>query len=632
MKICLGAARELTEGLKYAASALGITFAADGLPLEWLAGGNEIDLSFDGKRLKIQCANGRFVRALGLAAERLKESDAPFALREEAAFDTLGVMLDMSRNAVMNLETIKEFLAAAAVMGFNAAMLYTEDVYEMPEYPYFGYMRGRYRKEELRAADDFAHSLGMELIPCIQTLAHLEHTLRWRYAEGMRDYNDCMLAGEAETYALIESMIKTAAETFRSRRIHIGMDEADSMGRGKYLDKHGYKNRIELYTEHLKKVTELTARYGLQPTLYSDMFIAAGSKTHGHQDPDTVLPQELIREIPADATLVYWDYFKEREEDYLRLIKAHTDAGIVPAFAGSAWTYIGSCHRHDKAFGTSKPALSACRRAGIKEVWCTLWQDGGAEVDVFTAFLTLQLFAEYAFGHTPNDEALAARLKTCSGMDAELLTTISAIDDIQPYPGFQKSPEANPSFFVMWQDFLLGFADKHLAYADFAGHFETIEKKLRNFLPEAGKYAPLLERYICLCGAAAAKAFAGVEMKRLYDAQDRDGLRAFAQDVLPALRERTAALRESHRKLWHLHNKPFGWEVMDVRYGGVLARIDTASWRIGEYCAGRLDALEELAAKRLCFNGEVNGVPHGNLHIPWMGFYEALTTAGDLSN
>ena len=87
-------------------------------------------------------------------------------------FDTFGVMIDMSRNAVMSLESLKRFLKLLKKMGYNCVMLYTEDTYEVEGEPYFGYMRGRYTHEELKEIDDYCYSIGVEVIPCIQTLAH----------------------------------------------------------------------------------------------------------------------------------------------------------------------------------------------------------------------------------------------------------------------------------------------------------------------------------------------------------------------------------------------------------------------------------------------------------------------------
>ncbi len=61
-----------------------------------------------------------------------------------------GAMVDMYRNAVMTVGAVKTMLGGMALMGLGMFMLYTEDTYEIKEYPYFGYMRGRYTEEELR--------------------------------------------------------------------------------------------------------------------------------------------------------------------------------------------------------------------------------------------------------------------------------------------------------------------------------------------------------------------------------------------------------------------------------------------------------------------------------------------------
>lgn len=45
--------------------------------------------------------------------------------------------------------------------------------------PYFGAYRGRYSAAEIREMDDYAQKFGVELVPCIQTLAHLHNALKW---------------------------------------------------------------------------------------------------------------------------------------------------------------------------------------------------------------------------------------------------------------------------------------------------------------------------------------------------------------------------------------------------------------------------------------------------------------------
>ena len=107
-----------------------------------------------------------------------------------------GVMLDMSRNAVMKPEQVKKFAAIIKKMGYNMIQLYTEDTYEIPEEPYFGYLRGRYSMAELKDIVAYCNSIGVEIIPCIQTLAHLNTIFRWEPFGNAHDTADILLVDE----------------------------------------------------------------------------------------------------------------------------------------------------------------------------------------------------------------------------------------------------------------------------------------------------------------------------------------------------------------------------------------------------------------------------------------------------
>ncbi len=67
------------------------------------------------------------------------------------------------------------------------------------------------------------------------------------------------------------------------------------------------------------------------------------------------------------------------------------------------------------------------------------------------------------------------------------------------------------------------------------------------------------------------------------------------------------AYYKAHCKVWLLYNKPFGWEVLDIRYGGIVARMTTVVDRLSDYLEGRLDHLEELEEDKLK-GSSVNGM------------------------
>lgn len=54
-----------------------------------------------------------------------------------------------------------------------------------------------------------------------------------------------------------------------------------------------------------------------------------------------------------------------------------------------------------------------------------------------------------------------------------------------------------------------------------------------------------------------------------------------------------------HKEMWFRNLKAFGWNVLDLRYGGVQARCMSAKERIDDYLCGKINMIEELEAERL---------------------------------
>ena len=93
-------------------------------------------------------------------------------------------------------------------------------------------------------------------------------------------------------------MIAAATKPFRSKRIHIGMDEAHQLGLGRYLDLYGYQRRFEIMLRHLEKVLAITQKYDLEPMIWSDMFFRLGSKQGDYYDLEGQIPEDVIANIP----------------------------------------------------------------------------------------------------------------------------------------------------------------------------------------------------------------------------------------------------------------------------------------------------------------------------------------------
>ncbi len=563
-----------------------------------------------------------FFRAFGIFLEQLQKGESHFIIEETPQFKTIGPMLDLSRNTVMKLETFSELIRKLAIMGFNSAMLYMEDTYEIKNEPYFGYLRGRYSQGELKAMDDYAHQFGIELIPCIQTLAHLEEFLKWDAASDYKDTKGALLLESERTYELLENMIGSVTGPFRSMQIHIGMDEAEEVGRGRFLNQHGYQSRFELMVNHLKKVLQITDQFGLEAMMWSDMFLKLASETGDNYSKETKLPDYILEQVPNNIQLMYWQYNSADIKHYDQMFKQHKKFEKMPAFAGGMWIWNSFAPNYHLSLTASQAALTACKANDVEDIFITLWGDDGAENNVYRALLGLQFYAEHAYCNDVAQEKLKERAMFCTGVDAELSLLLNELDTP---PGVEQGnlEQTNPSKFLLWQDVLLGVFDKHVEGHDLQTHYEALGEKIRKQRKmHPSKWDFIFEVPEKLCHVLAIKATIGVELKQAYDSGNHKALEMLANTQLPELITRVKKLREAHRDEWLHMNKPFGWEVIDIRYGGLVNRLETAMKRINDYLQHRIESIDELAQERLYYSARAAA----SSGLGWCSYYYRMAT------
>src|SRR5699024_12853459 len=97
-----------------------------------------------------------------------------------------------------------------------------------------------------------------------------------------------------QNYDRLERMISSVSSCFRSKLIHIGMDEAEETGRGRFLNMHGHKDRFTLMANHLKRVLSITITLGLDAVMWSDMFLKLASETGDNYSKETEIPDYIV--------------------------------------------------------------------------------------------------------------------------------------------------------------------------------------------------------------------------------------------------------------------------------------------------------------------------------------------------
>lgn len=523
-------------------------------------------------------------RALGTLLAGLGQDGA--TIEDRPAFSTLGIVLDCGHNATVRPDHFRKWLRRLALLGYDVAMVYTEAGYQLPGEPCFGYMRGNYKPDDLKALDQYAAQLGIEMVGSIQALGHLEQLLKWTPYAGLRDTEHVLLVGEPRTYELIEKMVAHWAGVFRSRRFHLGMDETYDLGRGRYLDRNGYRRGLDIYSEHLKRVAAICERHGLRPMIWSDVLFKLANVSGNHYDKNSKIPAEIVAALPKNLDLVYWDYYKADKKHYIDRISSHRALGSEPVMASGVWSWPNFWHNWNNTEKFAGPCVDACREAGLKEMLFTLWSDDGAFWELDSSFAGLAYAAEKCFGDgTVAEEKLAKRFRAVCFSDLAVHRTASKIN------------EPLQSCSVMWDDPLLAMYLRKVARGkgptlrDAEKHYLEVARALESHRNDraAGDvgHAWLVAR------VQAAKVGIAARLFDAYAAKDTRALAAVRKEIPQAV-ALIEKLAQSFRTLWLARCEPFGLEVLQIRFAGQAARYRELAQRLGELIDGKIAAIAEL--------------------------------------
>lgn len=586
------------EALSELREDLGIELGEAGIDVTCVPG-DELAVESDGKSVTLTWAAPiQFYRAVSLIPLPLTAC----SIREKARFQSSGIMFDCSRNAVLKPQALRFFFRKMALMGLNLGMMYTEDTYEVPGQPFFGYKRGRYTYDELKALDDYASLFGIELCPCIQTLGHLKRILHWPAYHHLRDNDEVLLADLDETYELLDQMIHAATAPYRSRRIHLGMDEAYGVGLGAHLARYGYEDPHSVIGRHLSRVLGICDKYGLHAMMWSDMYFHLDGRNY--HSPG--LPSEKAKAaVDPRITLMYWDYYQPKEEAYADALYKHAQFPAPTVFAGGIWTWIGPAPDYPTTLQNTVSGLTACAKANIPLALATAWGDNGGECNLTAALLGLQLYGELTFRPDYDEDELARRFRRCCHADAQAFLDLSLLNYM---PGMKDNPSdpVNACKFMLYQDPLIQLFEADTAGYAMAEHFGSLVTRYARYALENPDYALLFDFYTALANALALKCVWHEQAGDAVRSRNREQAAALA-DGIPATVEALDTLRVVWRRLWESTNKPNGFEIIEVRMGGIAARMATAGEKMRAFALGQVDTVPELEEQALITKRRPNG-------------------------
>ncbi len=509
----------------------------------------------------------------------------------------IAVSLDVSRNSVLKVSEIKKFIDVIKKMGYNALALYHEDLFEMPEYPLFGYMRGRYSKAELKELVAYGRERGVTLIPVIEALAHLEHIFRWSEFNDIHDMGNTLLVDEPKTYEFIETMVKTMREIYDTDILFLGCDESWQLGRGKFLNRFGYEPPKSIFERHIKKVVDIVRKYDYTPKLSSDMFFDfAGGKLGVVNNPDLITP-EIVEMFPKNAIFGYWNYFPI-EKDVDKTFIAAKKFGAPVSYATSVDSWQGFTPHNHCAFKWMKSGVPAARRHDVDMLVVTFWGDDGAECSVWSC-LPAFFYAVQLFSGVEDMSEIEKNFKELIGFD---MMELAKLDYPTCYHG--KLFNFNSPKQVIYNDPFCGIYDD-LVFDDLTEFHENYDRYIKELSahedhPEFGylyRMAKALAQLIKL------RFDLGVRTRAAYKAGDKEALRLIVDDYTETHRL-ACVFYDAFREVWYKERKGNGFEVQSARLGGLKQRLIDCRDRLIDYIEGRIDRIEELEEDIINRHGE----------------------------
>lgn len=498
-----------------------------------------------------------------------------------------GALVSCASNGVLTVDSVKRLVLNLEKMGYNLLELCIDDTYKIDSEPFFGYLRGGYTHEEIREMDAFAAAHGIELVPDIQTLGHLTNLVKHPCYSDIVDIDDVLMVDEPKTYELIDKMFASIAADFTTRNVNIGFDEAHHVGLGRYLDKYGYTNRYELMLRHLNKVVDIAAKYGFKVHMWSDMFYRLANKGE-YCVEQPYLPQNVIDNVP-NVELCYWDYYNTDEKMYDVMLASHEKFGKPVWFACGAWTCMGFAPLNHYALRTIAPAMKQVIKHNVGNVIVTLWGDDGNDCSYFAALPVLYAAKQYAEGNFDAD-SIRRGFNELFDIDFDTFMMLDLPNKISVNSDFSYGFSSCKA--MLFNDPFLGWKDSSIEKIDevpFGDYARQLSKVGKN----AGEYKYLFDNMEALCKVLSLKYSLGIDTRKAYKDKDKKELSKLIKRYANTAKA-VQKFRDTMQKYWYSDFKPYGWEVHEARFGGLVGRLNDCGNRLKAYMQGKIATIPEL--------------------------------------
>ena len=291
-------------------------------------------------------------------------------------FAVRSYMLDISRDKVPSMGTLKQLVEILEKFNYNQLQLYTEHTFAYSKHESVWKDASPMTAQEIRELDLFCAMHGIDLVPNQNSFGHLE---RWlvkpeynHLAElphggaplpwgGFKKDPTTLCPTDPASLEFLAGLYDELLPNFESRLFNIGCDETfDLLGEGRSATAVKEKGEGRVYLEFLLKVAELVRKRGKRPMFWGDVIL---------RHP------ELVPELPKDLIALDWGYEGNHPfmDEAAKFAAAGLDFYVCPGT--SSWNSLAG--RVENMRENMIAAERAGHLHGAKGFMVTDWGDGG---------------------------------------------------------------------------------------------------------------------------------------------------------------------------------------------------------------------------------------------------------------
>ncbi len=336
-------------------------------------------------------------QAIQLDYARAGKDLAALWIKDWPDFARRGVMLDISRDKVPTLDTLKALIDRLAGWKINEVQLYMEHTFAYQDHETVWKNASPLTGAEIRELDQFCRERFVDLVPNQNSFGHMH---RWLMHEEYRHLAEIpegldwpifisqrpfSVTATPESVAFMGKLYDELLPNFTSQYFNVGCDETFDLGKGrsKALVEEQGKGRV--YVDYLKQIAAQVAKHGRTMQFWGDIIM---------QHP------ELVPELPKGVIAMEWGYDANDpfDSDGEKFAAAGVPFYVCPGT--SSWlTLVG---RTENAIANLRNAAVNGQKHGAIGYLNTDWGDYGHWQALLVSYLGFAYGAALSWAVQPN--------------------------------------------------------------------------------------------------------------------------------------------------------------------------------------------------------------------------------------